>query len=218
MIRPELPFDYLLREPKIESESPPPLLLMLHGYGSNEEDLFSFTDYLPEDLLIISLRAPYGVPPYGYAWYAIHWDSTDGKFSDTEQAKKSKLALINLLQILPQHFSFDAHRVGLMGFSQGAILSTAVGLEAPQYVKYVIGMSGYLNPELIPSAVPEGQKPRLFLSHGTQDPVIPFDWAAKSPEILTKLGVPHVFKSYPAGHTISQQNFQDMLRWLQMHK
>lgn len=218
MIHPELPFHYLLREPKVQSVSPPPLLLMLHGYGSNEEDLFSFADYLPEDLLILSLRAPFSVPPYGYAWYAIHWDSPDGKFSDTEQAKKSKQALIDLLKILPQHFSFDAHRVGLMGFSQGAILSLAVGLEAPQFVKYVIGMSGYLNQELIPSALPEGQKPSMFLSHGTQDPVIPFDWAAKSPEILTQLGVPYVFKSYPAVHTISQQNFQDMLRWLQLHK
>lgn len=218
MTTPEIPFFYLVRTPKIQTASLPPLLIMLHGYGSNEEDLFSFADYLPDDLLILTLRAPYSIPPYGYAWYAIHWDNTESKFSDLEQAKKSKQQLIALLKILPHHFSFDVQRVGLMGFSQGAILSMAVGLEVPQSVKYVVGLSGYLNRVLIPSTPPKPPLPSMFVSHGIQDPVIPYEWASKTPEILSKLGVNHVFKNYPAGHTVSQQNFQDMLVWLKEHK
>ncbi len=67
-----------------------PTLIMLHGYGSDENDLFSFASELPEELLIISARAPYNLNPQGHAWYAITFDSDQGKFSDDEQAKESR--------------------------------------------------------------------------------------------------------------------------------
>lgn len=53
---------YLIQEPKVKKEKNP-LILLLHGYGSNEEDLFSFASELPEDYYVISARAPYPVPP-----------------------------------------------------------------------------------------------------------------------------------------------------------
>ncbi|MEM9144014.1 MAG: phospholipase, partial [Bacteroidota bacterium] len=59
-----------------------PALFLFHGYGSNEEDLFSFAPELPEELCIISVRAPYTLQPFGYAWYAIHFDAEQGKWSD----------------------------------------------------------------------------------------------------------------------------------------
>jgi len=51
-----------------------PLILMLHGYGSDENDLFSFASELHENFCIISVRAPYQLQPYGNAWYAINFD------------------------------------------------------------------------------------------------------------------------------------------------
>ena len=67
---------YLVQEPKIKHDKNP-LLLLLHGYGSNEEDLFSFASELPQDHYVISVRAPYDLQPYGYAWYAIHFDADE---------------------------------------------------------------------------------------------------------------------------------------------
>ena len=58
-----------------------PLLIMCHGYGSDENDLFSFASELPEELFVISLRAPYAMQPYGNAWYAINFDAEKGKWS-----------------------------------------------------------------------------------------------------------------------------------------
>ncbi|MBT8259768.1 MAG: phospholipase, partial [Bacteroidia bacterium] len=67
-----------------------PLLIMLHGYGSDENDLFSFASELPEELYIISAKAPYTLQPFGNAWYAIHFDAPQGKWSDNEQAITSR--------------------------------------------------------------------------------------------------------------------------------
>ena len=61
---------YIVREPE-NITSNTPLLILLHGYGSNEQDLFSFAPTLPEDWLIISFRAPFNTNYEGYSWYDI---------------------------------------------------------------------------------------------------------------------------------------------------
>ena len=76
-------------------------MILLHGYGSNEEDLFSLAPQLPEDVYVISVRAPYDLQPYGYAWYEITFDADENKFSNNEQAKnlyKSSLILLMRFQ------------------------------------------------------------------------------------------------------------------------
>src|SRR6056297_2305011 len=78
---------YITRPSNLKENAP--LLIMCHGYGSDESDLFSFASELPEELFIISLRAPYAMQPYGNAWYAINFDADKGKWSDNEQAKQS---------------------------------------------------------------------------------------------------------------------------------
>ena len=77
---------YIVRHPKSNLENPP-LLILLHGYGNNEEDLFSFAEELPDNLLIISAQAPYPMDYGGYAWYAINFDNVNGKFSDFRASK-----------------------------------------------------------------------------------------------------------------------------------
>ena len=79
---------HVVRQPKQPTKNPA-LLVLLHGYGSNELDLFSFADELPDNLLIISLRAPYEMGNGAYAWYAINLDSENNKFSDLVQARES---------------------------------------------------------------------------------------------------------------------------------
>src|SRR5690554_1072689 len=68
----------------------PPAIIMLHGFGSDENDLFSFADELPEKYAIISLKAPIRMEPFGNAWYNIYFDNSQGKFSDDEQAITSR--------------------------------------------------------------------------------------------------------------------------------
>jgi phospholipase/carboxylesterase len=210
-----LSLPYLIRQPKIVSEKPP-LLLMLHGYGSNEEDLFSFADWLPDSLLVVSLRAPFQLPPYGFAWYSINWDAADGKVSDIRQAAESRDLIAKMIDEIIEKYKVDENRVCLMGFSQGAILSLAAALTYPQKIRYVVALSGYLNPELIPREMTDSQASKLqvYASHGISDPVIPVDWARQTQPFLDSLQIENEYHEYPDGHTVSRDNFESLLVWL----
>jgi len=80
---------HLVREPKVKLDNNPAIIL-LHGYGSNEEDLFSFATELPDEYYVISARAPYDMMYGSYAWYAINFDADENKFSDLDQARSSR--------------------------------------------------------------------------------------------------------------------------------
>ena len=139
---------YLVREPKIKQEKNP-LLLLLHGYGSNEEDLFSFSSELPDEYYVVSVRAPYDLQPYGHAWYAIHFDADENKFSDDAQAIESRDLIVGFIDELIAKYPIDATQVSLIGFSQGAILSYATALSYPEKISRVVALSGYLNEKII---------------------------------------------------------------------
>ena len=113
---------YSIQEPKVKHDKNP-LLLLLHGYGSNEEDLFSFASELPNDSYVISVRAPYELHPYGHARNAIQLDADENKFSDNVQAKQSVELIEGFIDEIVKQYPIDAKKVTLIGFSQGAILS-----------------------------------------------------------------------------------------------
>ena len=165
---------YLVREPKnIQAQNP--LLLLLHGYGSNEEDLFSFASELPEEYYVISVRAPYNLQPYGHAWYAIHFDADENKFSDDIQAQQSRDLIASFIDEVLEKYPIVKEQVTLIGFSQGSILSYATALSYPEKISRVVALSGYLNENIL---VTEYQKKanqhlQFYISHGTVDQVIP---------------------------------------------
>jgi phospholipase/carboxylesterase len=207
---------HLVREPKIIKDKNP-LLLLLHGYGSNEEDLFSFASELPEEYYVISVRAPYDMMYGSYAWYAINFDADENKFSDHDQARESRDLIAKFIDELVANYPIDAHDITLIGFSQGCILSYAVALSYPEKVQRVVAMSGYLNLDIATEnyANNEFSKLKIFASHGTVDQVIPVDWARKAKPILDRLGIETTYKEYPIGHGVSSQNFYDFRNWLQ---
>ena len=211
-----LSLEYKIQEPKIKLDKNP-LLLLLHGYGSNEADLFSFATELPEEYFIISARAPYDMHYGSYAWYAINFDADENKFSDLEQAKVSRDLIAIFIDELIEAYPIDANHISLIGFSQGAILSYAVALSYPEKVQKVVAMSGYLNLEIIAEDYLKNDfsKLKIFASHGTVDQVIPVDWARRTPAIVEKLGINTTYKEYPVGHGVAPQNFYDLKNWLQ---
>jgi phospholipase/carboxylesterase len=210
-----LSLEYKIREPKVILDKNP-LLLLLHGYGSNEADLFSFAPELPDEYYIISARAPYDLQYGSYAWYAINFDADQNKFSDNDQARISRDIIANFIDELVANYPVDANDVNLIGFSQGSILSYAVALSYPEKVNKVVAMSGYINLDIVTEDYLKNNlnKLKIFASHGTVDQVIPVDWARKTPAILEKLGVATTYKEYPVGHGVAPQNFFDFKNWL----
>jgi phospholipase/carboxylesterase len=193
-----------------------PVLIMLHGYGSDENDLFSFASELPKELFIISLRAPYQMQPFGNAWYAINFDADQNKWSDDVQAKTSRDKISNFIDEAVNHYPIDKGNVNLLGFSQGTILSYAVALSYPEKVKNVIALSGYINLDIIADGFKNKDLSKLnfYCSHGSVDQVIPVEWARRTPEILKKLNVNYVYEEFPVGHGVAPQNFYAFKTWL----
>lgn len=190
---------------------------MLHGYGSDENDLFSFAGELPEDLFIISAKAPYSMQPYGNAWYAIHFDNTDGKFSDDIQAISSRETIKNFIDEVIENYPVDPENVNLLGFSQGSILSYAVALSYPEKVKNVVALSGYINQGILKDGYEKNDFSNLdfYCSHGSADQVIPVDWARKTKPFLDNLKIRNSYSEFPVGHGVAPQNFFEFREWLQ---
>ena len=207
--------NHLVREPKIKLGRNP-LLLLLHGYGSNEEDLFSFASELPDEYYVVSARAPYDMTYGSYAWYAINFDADENKFSDIGQARASRDIIAGFIDELISEYPIAPDDVTLIGFSQGCILSYAVALSYPEKVQRVVAMSGYLNTEIAVDDFADNDftNLKIFASHGTVDQVIPVDWARKTPAALESLNIPITYKEYPVGHGVAPQNFFDFKNWL----
>lgn len=215
MIAKDLSLYHLIRPSSLQENAP--VLIMLHGYGSDENDLFSFASELPDEFFIISVRAPYPIQPFGNAWYAIHFDAAQGKWSDTDQALESRDLIANFIDEVIASYPVNPNHVNLLGFSQGTILSMATALTYPQKIKNVVALSGYINIDLLPDEIDPKDLKELdfYCSHGSADQVIPVDWARKTPGFLESLEVQHVYAEFPVGHGVAPQNFFDFKKWLE---
>lgn len=208
--------EYITRKPSKPSTSKAPLIILLHGYGSNEEDLFSFAEEIPEEYFIVSAKAPIAMQPYGNAWYHITIDGDGVKSSDNEGARESRDIIAQFIDEIVAEYDVDKHNVTLLGFSQGTILSYAVALTYPEKVKNVIGLSGYINEEIIDlKSNPSYAHLNIYNSHGTVDQVIPVDAARKTPGYLKNIGIESTLSEFPVGHGVHPTNFYEFKEWLQ---
>jgi phospholipase/carboxylesterase len=217
MLQKNLLVNYIIREPK-EIKNTNPLIILLHGYGSNEQDLFSFEGELSDDAYIVSAQAPYPLPGgYAFAWYAINFDAEMNKFTDDEQAKESRNLIATFIDELIQTYPIDTNNITLIGFSQGAILSYSIAMTYPEKVKNIIALSGYFHPTIMPNNFKDNPKIKnvnIFSSHGTVDQIIPIEWARQTPVVFKNLEMEIEYKEYPVGHGVAPQNFYDFNQWL----
>jgi len=209
-----LPLVHLVRQPITEADTPP-LLLLLHGVGSNEHDLYGLAPFLDERFLIMSVRAPYTLGPGSYAWFEVAF-TPQGPVINPEQAEASRETLITFIKEAITAYGVDPQQVYLMGFSQGAIMSASVALTKPELVAGAVLMSGRILPEigsLIASDEELAGFPFLVV-HGTSDMVLPITYGRASRGLLSSLAVDLTYHEYPMGHEVSQQSLGDVTTWL----
>ncbi len=145
-----------------------PLLVLLHGYGADEHDLFGLIPHLPSGIAVASVAAPLS-PPWpmpGRSWYAL--DGPEGRHGGAVTAAAQ--ALIDWLDTAAQ----SASKIALLGFSQGAAVSLQALRLEPERFGAVVALSGYASPDELPGdeALRES-RPRVFWGRGTNDDVIP---------------------------------------------
>lgn len=204
---------YLVREPADISSSTP-VLFMIHGYGSNEQDLFSFTPDLPQDWIIVSYRAPHEAFE-GFSWYDIDFNDPD-KFIDTAQAEEALAGIISSMMDVSNRYGLTNNPTHLCGFSQGGILGYALALRYPQLFNKVALMSAYPEEKILTDIEKDNKKlqhMRFFVSHGSDDVVIPLDWARKGAELLYDKSCYFSFREYMSGHGVNQKNYMDLMEF-----
>lgn len=211
----KLSLTHLVREPGQSGQSPPPLLLLLHGIGSNEEDLFGLAPYLDERFLIVSVRAPVVMGAGAYGWFNIEF-TPQGMTADIEQAKRSLALLPGFLAELVETYQADDKCVYLAGFSQGAMMSLAFALTRPEKIAGVVAMSGRF-----PSLVLEHELDRealggmpVLVTHGLYDPVLSVEEGRGIRKNLQALPVELTYHEYPMGHEVTLESLKDVSVWL----
>ncbi|KAB1067100.1 phospholipase [Tamlana haliotis] len=214
MTNTSLSLEHLVRKSSLTENAP--LLIMMHGYGSDENDLFSFATELPEELFIISVKAPYPMEPYGNAWYAINFDAEKGKWNDIEQASQSRDLIAKFIDEAVATYPVNKDNVSLLGFSQGSILSYGVALTYPEKVKNIVALSGYLVHDIFPEDIESKDYSNLdfYCSHGSVDQVISIDWARQTQPFLNQLNIKNQYSEFPVGHGVAPQNFFEFKEWL----
>jgi phospholipase/carboxylesterase len=175
-------------------------LVLLHGRGADEHDLFPLLDILdPERTLHgYTPRAPLALPPGGAHWYHVPRVG----YPDPETFAEGYAALTAWFDGLP----YPAERVVLGGFSQGAVMSYALGLgHGRPRTRTLLALSGFIPTVDGWQADLEAQFPRLAVAHGTYDPVIPVEFGRAARATLEGAGADVLYLETPTGHTIDPQ-------------
>lgn len=191
-----------------------PLVVLLHGRGSNEKDLLGLAPLLSDRTIVVAPRAPYPAGAWGYgpgwAWY--RYVAEDRVVDDT--LDRSLVSLDELMGRLPGELPVAPGPIFLGGFSQGGTLSLAWGLTRRDRVAGVMNLSGFLVSSPLVSITDEAIELPVFWGHGERDPMIPYALAERGRTELRRIGVDLVTADHPGGHQITPEEMAALRQWL----
>jgi phospholipase/carboxylesterase len=188
---------------------PAGLLVLFHGRGADERDLFPLLDELDPQrrLLGVTPRGPLSLPPGGAHWYAFQ----EVGYPDPATFFETYAALADWLDGL----GFEPERTVLGGFSQGAVMTYALGLgEGRPRPAALVALSGFMPtaPGLELSLEPP--LPPVAIGHGTYDPVISVEFSRRAREPLEAAGGEVLYREYPLPHAVDPGFLAEVAPWL----
>jgi phospholipase/carboxylesterase len=163
------------------------LIVLLHGVGSNGDDLFSLAPFLAQSLPDVHFFAPDGIEscdmgPFGYQWFSLQNRDEAMLRSELERVAPKIRALI---KNKAEELGLGLQDVILLGFSQGTMTSLYLALTSEVDYKALVGFSGAL---VLPKE-PRATKTPIFLSHGTEDDILDHSSMERAEKFLRDLGV-----------------------------
>lgn len=185
-----------------------PLIVLLHGYGSHEGDLFSLSPRLPLEPVVASLRAPLPMGP-GYAW----WEVVAPGVPDPQPVAEAVDAVLAWLD--DQQFT----SVSLLGFSQGGAIALELLRAAPDRFTAAVCLSGFVVPGPHPGdAELAARRPPVFWGRGTLDGVIPPAAIEHTLEWLPEHAEADIRVYEGLGHAVSADELSDFADFLARHQ
>ena len=201
------------REPPTSGK--PPLVVMLHGIGADENDLFPLAGEIDKRFKVVSLRAPYDYHT-GHAWFRIDFGPGGAMKPDVAQARATLGDLVRWIAAAPERLRVDPARVFLLGFSQGAMMSIGVLRTAPERLAGVVALSGRGDEELFEVAAPRDAIARvpLLVAHGTDDDVLPIENGRRTRDLFQGLSRDFTYREFPVRHGIDHEEMVVVEGWL----
>ncbi|QXZ08353.1 dienelactone hydrolase family protein [Comamonas sp. Y33R10-2] len=212
-----LPLTYLERPAQAAQGQPVWLLVLMHGVGSNEQDLFGLAPYVPPQFHVISLRAPFAMGMGAYAWFQFTVDADGTRHINVPQEQQARTLVQQTVEQAAAQLNIPPERVVVGGFSQGGIMSLSQLLTQPQTLRAALIWHSRLLPEIAaqhaPAAAFAGKS--AWVSHGTYDNVIPLTSAHAIRDKLGALPLQLNYHEYPGAHEIRPEELKASMQWLQ---
>ena len=207
----ELPLTHVQRPPggTEEPTTGAPGVVLLHGLGADENDLLPVADGLPDDLRVLSVRAPHESRGGGYAWMA----------PDGDPFARSVDLLAEFAERLPEAYGVDPGRIGLFGFSQGAKAALVALVERPDLFEWAVSLNGFL-PWSHEGAddLARARGKSVFVGVGEDDSVISPEHGERTADLLADAGLDVTFRSYPVSHRVDATEVEDVAEWLRSRR
>ena len=189
-------------------------LLLFHGRGADEHDLFPLLDMLDPErrLLGASARGPLSMPPGGAHWYAVQRVG----YPDPDTFHSTYPLVTAWLDGLLAEHDIPPERTVLGGFSQGSVMSYALGLGAGRpRPAAIMALSGFI-PEVEGFELDLGKAAGLpvAIGHGTHDPVISVEFGRDARDRLEQAGADMLYRESPMAHTIDPAFLSELPAWL----
>jgi len=201
--------------PRQRTPGKPPLLVLLHGIGADEDDLVSIAPELDPRFLVVSLRAP---RPYhmGFAWFEIEWRADGTIIPNVAQARETLAELVRWIEAAPARLGTDPARLYVLGFSQGAMMTLGLLRTIPERLAGAIVLSGRFSDELFPATAQPDAIARvpLFVAHGAHDDVIPVASGRGIRDAFKASTPDFTYHEYPIPHAISGEEIRTIDAWL----
>jgi phospholipase/carboxylesterase len=213
--QPDLPLTCISNVNSFKSEDRKPLLLMLHGYGADERDLFGLSNSIAPGFLVFSARGPVSTQHGGFCWFDLGF-LPEQKFSyDYVSARNAAEKVAGTIRELKKRKDVDTTKVFLLGFSQGAILGYDIIVHHPGLVKGLVALSGAMMSETMRNVSASIRKPLVFSAHGKLDDVVKFSDGKAAADFLSAKQLAEVsFREYQSGHNIPPETVRDIRQWL----
>ena len=208
-----LPLKHLLKLPDKQHRKSA-AVFFLHGFGSNMHDLFTLSDFFPSDWTCISLEANIPTNFGGWAWAELDYNNII-QLPKPEQIYMHRTKIIQSIKISIQSLGLKSSNIFLVGFSQGASMSLFCGLTRPAMFHGIASLCGFLPNNEFSKEIKKDivSELNLFIGNGTEDNVVPISLGRATKTTLESIGIQPLYQEYPAGHTISNDCLQDIIKW-----
>jgi phospholipase/carboxylesterase len=200
---------------RTEIGSQPPLLVLLHGIGADENDLLPIAAELDPHLKVVSLRAPrrhYS----GYAWFQIDFGASGALTPHVAEARETLADLVRWLESAPERHGTDPSRTFILGFSQGAMMALGLLRNRPELLAGVIALSGRSPEGLFDAHAARAAVARvpLLVAHGTRDDVLPIVEGRRTRDAFATSSTDFTYREYPIGHGVGPEEIALVGQWL----